>query len=133
MAAPQLAAILPILAVFLFSGAGNTLIASWMDKLSAPTEPNGPEYAFHHPFVQCFVMFVGEASCLAIFAAQHARTKRHSPEEASPWRKETMLFAIPATFDWVSSTLTYVSYGYLPASSVQMLRGSLIIFVGGTC
>lgn len=35
----------------------------------------------------------------------------------------------PGCFDWFSSTMVYISYTYLPASAVQMLRGSLIVFV----
>ncbi|CAD7957463.1 unnamed protein product [Amoebophrya sp. A25] len=122
------ASFLPVLILFLLSGAGNTLIASWMDKIYVEGQK------FEHPFVQCWVMFLGEASCMAVFAARYALEKRRVQAQGdqpiqSPWRKETLMFAIPCCCDWFSSTMVYISYSYLPASAVQMLRGSLIIFV----
>ncbi|CAD7939916.1 unnamed protein product [Amoebophrya sp. A120] len=124
MASVSLASLLPVLLLFLLSGAGNTLIASWMDSIRIDGNK------FDHPFVQCWVMFLGEASCLAVFTLKHLITKsRRTGVTISPWRRETLLFAIPCCFDWASSTMVYISYTYLPASVVQMLRGSLIIFV----
>eukprot|EP00397_Hematodinium_sp_SG-2012_P021242 GEMP01021929.1.p1 GENE.GEMP01021929.1~~GEMP01021929.1.p1 ORF type:complete len:413 (-),score=78.06 GEMP01021929.1:1194-2432(-) len=115
-----------VIVLNILSGAANTLIASGMNKIAAPPGSGLPHETFAHPFVQTLVMMIGEGSCLIAFALMYWRSK---PEGASPWHRRQLLFAIPCCFDWCATSMMYASMLDLPGSQVQMLRGSLVIFV----
>jgi len=110
------------------SGAANTLVASGMNRISAPTAPGKTEQ-FSHPFVQTMVMMMGEASCLVVFALLYWRATNRAASDPSPWHLRQLLFVIPSSLDWCATSMLYASMLDLPGSQVQMLRGSLVIFV----
>ena len=75
-------------------------------------------------------MFVGEASCLAVFEILYYYHKwikkdvtRFGKQKFSP-----LIFAIPALCDVIGTSTMYVGLSLTFASSFQMLRGAVIIF-----
>uniref|UniRef100_A0A1B6GK29 EamA domain-containing protein n=1 Tax=Cuerna arida TaxID=1464854 RepID=A0A1B6GK29_9HEMI len=127
-----------ILAVIMvITGSLNTLTTKWADKLSAPGE-DGIDRKFNHPFLQSSTMFLGEAYCLlafkiALFIQIYRQRQGSSLEEStitrgnqefSPW-----IFLPPAMCDMIATSLMYIGLNLTFASSFQMLRGSVIVFV----
>lgn len=118
------------------TGSINTLSTKWADTLKSESS-DGQVRPFEHPFVQACAMFLGEFLCLLTFKAvyYHLRRKNDGAEdrhdlvkgnrEFSPW----ILF-VPAMCDMIATSIMYVGLNLTYASSFQMLRGSVIIFVG---
>ena len=52
----------------LITGTSNTLVTKYQNV----TVSAG--HVYHHPFLQCFFMFIGEFLCLAIFKIKEARS-----------------------------------------------------------
>lgn len=75
-------------------------------------------------------MFLGEASCLIAYYVlrSRARAKGEPFAEAKPHSKA--IFILPALCDMTATSLMYVGLGLTDASVFQMLRGSVVIFVG---
>lgn len=118
------------------TGSINTLSTKWADTLKSESS-DGQVRPFEHPFVQACAMFLGEFLCLLTFKAvyYHLWRKNDGAEdrhdlvkgnrEFSPW----ILF-VPAMCDMIATSIMYVGLNLTYASSFQMLRGSVIIFVG---
>lgn len=90
---------------------------------------------FNHPWLQCFLMFVGELFCLIIWIVKGKELKREQEEERiskgimlKPNLTSKLIIIIPTLCDIISSTLLNISLFKLSASIFQMLRGGVIIF-----
>lgn len=89
---------------------------------------------FFHPYMQSFMMFVGEALCLPIFYIMRRKNalkyqleaKKALDEEGRP-PVPIQLIIIPAACDFLSSCLQYIALNFIPASIYQMLKGGGII------
>ncbi|CEL95422.1 unnamed protein product [Vitrella brassicaformis CCMP3155] len=111
--------------VMLVSGALNTLVSKYQDNQYAPAGRGQKPTQFDAPFVQTFIMFMGEFSCLLVFLVGRRldRRRRHIHRPCPKW-----LFIVPSACDWTASTMVFFSTLIISASAVQMIRGSVVIF-----
>lgn len=118
------------------TGSINTLNTKWADMLYSKGV-DGEVRQFEHPFVQACFMFFGEMLCLLTFKAlyYHYRRKRDGSEDVNQFVKgnrnfNPFILFIPAMCDMIGTSIMYVGLNLTFASSFQMLRGSVIVFVG---
>lgn len=117
--------------MFVASGSISTIASKWNDTLEAPGR-DGNVHEFNHPFIQTWLMFVGEFTCLVAFYILVFRKKsRGEPlvegeDFAKPMNR--LIFAIPACCDFTASTTMYYALTMTQASVYQMLRGATVIF-----
>eukprot|EP00397_Hematodinium_sp_SG-2012_P017746 GEMP01018157.1.p1 GENE.GEMP01018157.1~~GEMP01018157.1.p1 ORF type:complete len:363 (+),score=63.23 GEMP01018157.1:256-1344(+) len=116
-----------VIAMNIISGTSNSLIASGMNKIAVAPGFGLPPETFADPFVQSFIMMIGQGFCLILFAAMYCRSQ--DVKEPSPWRWGQLLFAIPCCFDWGGSSMMFAALLDIPASQVQLMRGALVVFV----
>lgn len=92
----------------------------------------GVPHAFAHAWFQTWVMFSGEALCLAAFAVLRLIRPPTDAEKASEARSPicSALFVLPTVCDLAGTTLGGLGLLYTSASVWQMLRGSIIVFSG---
>ncbi|XP_054265967.1 solute carrier family 35 member F6-like [Macrosteles quadrilineatus] len=123
--------------VMVITGSLNTLTTKWADKLSAAGS-DGVVRQFDHPFLQSSTMFLGEIYCLLafkliLFYQIYKQRQGNSYEESTATRGNQefnpMIFLPPALCDMVATSLMYIGLNLTHASSFQMLRGSVIVFV----
>jgi len=108
-------------AVMLVTGACNTLLMKFLCLQSASPGPGLAPASFDFPFFQTMLMMMGELMCLGAYAVS---TKTKSDRSLStPW-----IMAIPVSCDWAATTLVNAAYMLLPASTIQMCRGCVVIF-----
>lgn len=118
--------VLPI-TVMLITGAANTLLMKYQTMQAVPTGPGAPAAPFDHPFVQAYMMFFGEVFCLAAYIL-FREDGGYRPIKKSASQTRLGLFCVPAMFDWASTVLVNAAYLYIPASIIQMTRGSVVVF-----
>ncbi|XP_058821492.1 solute carrier family 35 member F6 [Topomyia yanbarensis] len=118
------------------TGSINTLSTKWADFIKSESS-DGQVRPFEHPFVQAWAMFLGEFLCLLTFKAfyYYLRRKNDGSEDRDELVKGNREFSpfilfIPAMCDMIATSIMYVGLNLTYASSFQMLRGSVIIFVG---
>ncbi|XP_055607026.1 solute carrier family 35 member F6 [Uranotaenia lowii] len=118
------------------TGSINTLSTKWADTLQSESS-DGQIRPFEHPFVQACAMFLGEFLCLLTFKAiyYHLRRKNNGAEDRHDLVKGNREFSpfilfVPAMCDMIATSIMYVGLNLTYASSFQMLRGSVIVFVG---
>ncbi|XP_062556433.1 solute carrier family 35 member F6 [Armigeres subalbatus] len=118
------------------TGSINTLSTKWADYIKSESS-DGQIRPFEHPFVQACAMFMGEFLCLVTFKAlyYHFRRKNDGTEDRHDLVKGNRNFSpfilfVPAMCDMIATSIMYVGLNLTYASSFQMLRGSVIIFVG---
>lgn len=92
---------------------------------------------FSHPFVQAVSMFIGEMLCLLAFKIMYHWFKRRqdgSENEHELTRGNRnfnpFIFVIPAICDMTATSIMYIGLNLTYPSSFQILRGSVIVFVG---
>lgn len=109
--------------VMLISGALNTILMKLQVRQVVPDSPGAVPSVFDHPYLQTLMMMVGEVMCLLIFYAffQHL-------QKAQLTSKQKSLFAVPVFCDMTATTLVNYAFLMIPASVVQMTRGSIVIF-----
>ncbi|XP_063704025.1 solute carrier family 35 member F6 [Culicoides brevitarsis] len=117
-------------------GSINTLSTKWADKIESKGS-DGVVRPFNHPFVQSSFMFFGEFLCLLTFKFLYFYFKRKGDgsENENGFVKGNRNFSpfilfIPACCDMVATSIMYTGLNLTYASSFQMLRGSVIVFVG---
>ncbi|VDK62058.1 unnamed protein product [Anisakis simplex] len=136
--------------VFIIAGSLNTIAAKWADTTPIHWFQdcydghcyhyiNHAEY-FIHPFFQADVMFVGEVCCMLAYLVslmiQRYRWRRRranhvctagcevcNSECPTIPRFNWFLFAIPAFFDVVATSMQYIGLLVTSVVSYQMLRG----------
>ncbi|OMJ70872.1 hypothetical protein SteCoe_31058 [Stentor coeruleus] len=120
-----------MLGVLIF-GTANTLISKSMNQQSALG------YEFNHPYFQTATMFFGESFCLLAYKAIAKSTKApisvYIPETENIsdrlyQKLGNFVFLIPAFFDLLASTLTFIGLVLSAASVYQMMRGFIIVIV----
>lgn len=121
-------------------GTANTLVLKYQDDAVALGNP------FTHPYLQCAIMFLGEFSCfILLFAKRWYYRKENAAKQLSdeqlmlsPGGAEAqklnlrtninpLLLAIPATCDFMASTLMFVALTMVDASIYQMMRGIIVV------
>jgi len=118
------------------TGSLNTLTTKWADKMKSTGRDGGEARYFDHPFVQACFMFFGEFMCLFVFKIIFYRLSKRNDgsEENSTLVKgnrnfsQTILWP-PAMLDMIATSTMYIGLNLTYASSFQMLRGSVIVFV----
>ncbi|XP_031621338.1 solute carrier family 35 member F6 [Contarinia nasturtii] len=117
------------------TGSINTLSTKWADTLESE-DSSGVKKEFKHPFVQACAMFLGEFLCLLTFKAVYysLRRNRNGSEDQNTLTKGAREFSaftlyVPAICDMVGTSLMYIGLNLTFASSFQMFRGAVIIFV----
>lgn len=118
------------------TGSINTLSTKWADNIESEGS-DGNTRKFEHPFVQACAMFFGEFLCLLTFKAIYYQLRRrndgtedrHDLVKGNREFNPFILF-VPAMCDMIATSIMYVALNLTYASSFQMLRGSVIIFVG---
>lgn len=118
------------------TGSINTLSTKWADTMEAESS-DGEVRKFVHPFLQALSMFLGEILCLIAFKLLYYifRNKGNGLEDTHILTKGNRQFnpfilMIPAMCDMVGTSVMYIGLNMTYASSFQMFRGSVIIFVG---
>lgn len=118
------------------TGSINTLSTKWADTMEAESS-DGEIRKFVHPFLQALSMFLGEILCLIAFKLLYYifRNKGNGLEDTHTLTKGNRQFnpfilMIPAMCDMVGTSVMYIGLNMTYASSFQMFRGSVIIFVG---
>lgn len=114
-----------LMGVMLVSGTANTLLMKLQARTRVPSGPHQDPADFAHPVTQTLFMVLGETLCLAVFNCQ----QRRPPEESLQAEQfPKLIMAVPAAFGLVASSLVHASYIFIPASVVQMCRGSIVLF-----
>lgn len=118
------------------TGSINTLSTKWADNIDSEGA-DGKVRKFAHPFVQACAMFLGEFLCLLTFKALYYYLRRSNTgaEDSHDLVKGNRVFnpfilLVPAICDMIATSIMYVGLNLTYASSFQMLRGSVIVFVG---
>ncbi|KAF5297027.1 hypothetical protein FQA39_LY12241 [Lamprigera yunnana] len=122
--------------VMVITGSINTLSTKWADTMESKNR-NGEMHKFDHPFFQASCMFLGEMLCFVVFKITYKVLSRASngSEDVHELTKGNRNFNqfslfIPAMCDMTSTSLMYIGLNLTYASSFQMFRGAVIIFVG---
>merc|ERR1719253_1578734 len=66
---------------------------------------------------------IGELMCLGAFAVSTANAKGVTTRSFNQW-----IIAIPVSCDWMATTLVNAAYVMIPASTIQMCRGCVVLF-----
>lgn len=111
------------------TGSINTLCTKWADQIPSKGS-DGQTRAFEHPFLQACAMFLGEMLCLITFKIiwRLHRTTGH-PLVNGNQNFNPLILMPAAMFDLIGTSIMYVGLTLTYASSFQMFRGSIIIFV----
>ncbi|KAG5890717.1 hypothetical protein JTB14_026023 [Gonioctena quinquepunctata] len=122
--------------VMVITGSINTLSTKWADDIKSVGR-DGVEKKFEHPFFQASTMFLGELSCLLVFKILYRIYSRRADgtEDVHGLTKGNRIFNplilfIPAMCDMTATSIMYIGLNLTYASSFQMFRGSVIVFVG---
>merc|ERR1719281_908830 len=75
-------------------------------------------------------MMIGELLCLIAFFMTVRKTAAHVAGAAAGAAASVpnWIFLVPTCCDWTATTLVNMAYLMLPASVIQMTRGSMVIF-----
>eukprot|EP01124_Arcella_intermedia_P025513 TRINITY_DN4571_c0_g1_i1.p1 TRINITY_DN4571_c0_g1~~TRINITY_DN4571_c0_g1_i1.p1 ORF type:complete len:388 (+),score=56.82 TRINITY_DN4571_c0_g1_i1:11-1174(+) len=117
----------------LITGTLNTIAANSQNKTTS-IGIDGFLKPFKHPFVQTFLMFLGEASCLIALSVFNCyQDRKHNDSATIQYRKKRPKvcgpsFALPMLCDLCATTLGGIGLLYIQSSVWQMLRGSRIVF-----
>jgi len=111
-------------ATMLVTGACNTLLMKFLVRQVASPGPGLPPANFDYPFFQTLLMMLGELMCLAAFALTYVGSGSKAAGKAPP----SGIMAIPVSCDWAATTLVNAAYVMIPASTIQMCRGCIVIF-----
>ncbi|CAH2035358.1 unnamed protein product, partial [Iphiclides podalirius] len=112
------------------TGSINTLSTKWADKLES-IGSDGKTRPFDHPFLQATIMFLGEILCLITFKLVYYKTRSTGGHSLTQGNQNfNPLILMPAAmFDLIGTSIMYIGLTLTYASSFQMFRGSIILFV----
>jgi len=108
--------------IMLISGSCNTLLMKFMVMQKVPMAAGAPGEGFEQPYFQTLLMMVGEFLCLIAYYAKGRDQNLNFAEVPKS------VFACACLFDWTATTLVNMAYICIPASVVQMTRGSMVVF-----
>jgi len=116
--------------LMVITGSINTLSVKGADMMEA-TNSAGEYVEFNHPIFQANIMMVGEMLCMLAYLLYCACGRKSSQETMDEGPKPNMfLFLPPALCDVTATCMMYTGMIYTTAAQFQMLRGSIMIFVG---
>ncbi|XP_030765066.1 solute carrier family 35 member F6 [Sitophilus oryzae] len=117
------------------TGSINTISTKWADLIKSIGR-DGEEKNFDHPFFQASTMFLGELMCLVLFKTLYKIYSKRADgtEDVSELTKgnrdfNPFILFIPAMCDMTATSIMYIGLNLTFASSFQMFRGSVIVFV----
>lgn len=123
----------------LIFGTLNTLVMKYQDDTKAPISSG---LLFTHPYLQCAFMFFGEFTCMGLYGLKMAyyssKEKQGLAVPMSPGTRQAdqvkqltninpLWIAIPASCDFLGSSLMFVALTMCPASVYQMMRGIIVV------
>ncbi|XP_045784611.1 solute carrier family 35 member F6-like isoform X2 [Maniola jurtina] len=118
--------------MMVFTGSINTLSTKWADKMESKNSV-GEIRTFTHPFLQASAMFLGEMLCLLTFKIVYWLNRNEdNPQNTLIQGNQNFnpFILMPAAmFDLVATSTMYIGLNLTYASSFQMFRGSVIVFV----
>jgi drug/metabolite transporter (DMT)-like permease len=109
--------------IMLFTGACNTLLMKFLVMQVASPAAGAAGKPFDYPFFQTMLMMLGELMCLGAYFHSVAPNNKTENSNFPMW-----IMALPVTCDWTATTLVNAAYVILPASTIQMCRGCIVIF-----
>ncbi|XP_037952587.1 solute carrier family 35 member F6 [Teleopsis dalmanni] len=121
--------------LYSFTGALNVILLKYTDILKAECK-DGQSRPFQHPILQTFIMFLGELLCFGVFKFVYFLLQRREDgsenehlvtrggREFSP-----ISLLLPALLDAIASILMFTALYLTYASSFQVIRETLIIFI----
>jgi len=115
--------------LMVFTGSINTLSVKGADMMEA-TNSAGEYEEFNHPFFQANVMMLGEMLCMAAYLMYWACGGLKQDDLEGGAKPNIFLFLPPALCDVTATSMMYIGLTMTSASQFQMLRGSIMIFVG---
>ena len=92
---------------FVLAGTTNALLSKSIDKRG-----------LNAPFIQTFIMFIGEILCLVVYKSITFRDR----QQTSQSEINKFLLLIPTTFDIISTTLSFNALLLIPVSTYQILK-----------
>lgn len=126
----------------LATGTLNTMIMKIQDSTQSPPDSG---CVFTHPYQQGMFMFFGEFACFLLLFAKRAiyghENKPKTDEDAVPLspgmaaaveqkklnKINPIWLAIPASCDFMGSSLMFLALTMVPASVYQMMRGFIVV------
>jgi len=128
---PQFKIFISVLMVV--TGSINTLAVKFTDYVRSENS-EGEFVEFNHPIFQANVMMLGEMLCMLVYLI-YIFCNRNKLEETEDTEKDKpkpnpFLFLPPALCDVTATSMMYVGLNLTSASQFQMLRGSIMVFVG---
>jgi len=129
------------------TGSINTIAVKSADNVRSENS-EGEVVKFNHPFFQANVMMLGECLCMLVYViywwagglekkpvakrdTEHNGEDEESVSEAAGLGSPSVfLFLPPALCDVTATSMMYVGLTMTSAAQFQMLRGSIMIFVG---
>ncbi|OWR41967.1 solute carrier family 35 member F6 [Danaus plexippus] len=117
--------------VMVVTGSINTLSTKWADNIDSKGS-DGIVRTFQHPFLQALFMFFGEMMCLWTFKLVYWWNRRSGTESQLTQGSQDFnpFILMPAAmFDLIGTSIIYIGLTLTYASSFQMFRGSIIVFV----
>jgi len=111
------------------TGSINTLSVKAADFVVAENSA-GERVEFNHPIFQANVMMLGEMLCMLAYIIYINFFTKDEPTDKDAPKPNMFLFLPPALCDVIATSMMYVGLNLTSASQFQMLRGSIMIFVG---
>ncbi|KAL0221792.1 hypothetical protein RCL1_001646 [Eukaryota sp. TZLM3-RCL] len=114
-------------------GTGTMICAKLMLQTESVNR-DGELRHFDKPWFQSTAMFVSMLLCMLLFYGNQSRHIRHAkkpeevPPEYRPSKRTYLLISVPAFFDLLATTLMTFGLIFLPVSTMQLLRGSMVVF-----
>jgi drug/metabolite transporter (DMT)-like permease len=121
---PAVGSLGPYVAVMLATGAANTLLMKFLVRQTVAPGPGQAPMSFDFPFFQTLLMMIGELMCLGAFAYTQATRKSGMATRTF----SQLIIAVPVSCDWMATTLVNAAYVMIPASTIQMCRGCVVLF-----
>lgn len=115
-----------LIGAMLASGTANTLLMKFQVRTKVAPGIDQTPVGFAHPFTQTLFMLLGETLCLMAWFATRRKPSAEEVKKDVKFNKFIML--VPAIFDLLACTLVHAAYIFIPASTAQMCRGSIVIF-----
>jgi drug/metabolite transporter (DMT)-like permease len=86
----------------------------------------GEERTFYHPYMQTWLMFVGEGICFLFYLA--IRNKLPASNGSKP-KAKIIVCLLPLALDLSSSLLIFIALNYLSGSVYSIISSVQVIFV----
>jgi len=107
--------------IMLISGTCNTILMKFLVRQESAPAPGLAPIGFDFPFFQTMIMMMGEVLCLLVYLSSTRDTSRKA--NFPSW-----IMLLPVSCDWTATTLVNAAYVFIPASTIQMCRGCIVVF-----